>query len=591
MKPDQEPSSEGRLDGCASNESAPGAAPFEAPDLAQMIEASSIQLLMEDFHKLARIPMSIIDLKGKVLAGVGWQEVCVRFHRVHPETCKHCLESDTTLSAGLSPGEHRLYKCKNNMWDVATPISVDERHVGYVFSGQFFFDDEDVDYGLFRDQAKRYGFDEKEYLSAMEAVPRLSRESVQTGVAFMTKLAQLLSRLSNTNVRLTRSLAERDSLTETLRENQRDLNRAQAVARTGSWRMDVRRNRLLWSDETYRMFGLDRTTPLTYEAFLGCVHPEDQELVNVHWTAALAGQPYDLEHRIVVGKQIKWVRECAELEFDQEGRLRGGFGTVQDITERKELELALRQKEALLLHQATLLEQTVEVRTAQLKELVSDLEHFSYSITHDMRAPLRAMQGFSAVLLEECRSCPFADRLDLLRRIAGSSERMDQLIKDALDYGRVLRNEFPLSEIDPVSLLRGIVESYPIFQMPKAEIFIDPAIPYVIGNKAGLTQCFSNLLANAIKFVAPETVPNVRVHAEIRDGFVRIWVNDNGIGIPQDWHDRIFQMFQRISPESEGTGIGLALVRKAAQRMGGRVGLQSEPNKGSQFWVELPRSG
>src|SRR5690606_26651904 len=126
---------------------------------------------------------------------------------------------------------------------------------------------------------------------------------------FMTKLAQLLSRLSNTNVRLTRSLAERDSLTDTLRQNQNDMNRAQAVARTGSWRMDVRRNQLLWSDETYRMFGLDRTTPLTYEAFLGCVHPEDQELVNVHWTAALAGQPYDLEHRIVVGNQIKWVRE------------------------------------------------------------------------------------------------------------------------------------------------------------------------------------------------------------------------------------------------------------------------------------------
>ncbi len=117
-----------------------------------------------------------------------------------------------------------MYKCKNNMWDVATPISVDERLVGYVFSGQFFFDDEALDHNLFRNQAKRYGFDEKEYLSAVEAVPRLSRESVQTGVAFMTKHAQLLSRLSNTKVRLTRSLAERDSLTETLRENQRDLN-------------------------------------------------------------------------------------------------------------------------------------------------------------------------------------------------------------------------------------------------------------------------------------------------------------------------------------------------------------------------------
>ena len=126
-------------------------------DLADIIDAPAIQSLMDHFHELAHIPMAIIDLQGKVLVGAGWQDVCTKFHRVHPETCKHCIESDTQLSAGVASGEFKLYRCKNNMWDVATPIMVGGRQVGNLFTGQFFFDDEPLDYDLFRSQARRYG--------------------------------------------------------------------------------------------------------------------------------------------------------------------------------------------------------------------------------------------------------------------------------------------------------------------------------------------------------------------------------------------------------------------------------------------------
>ena len=172
---------------------------------------------------LPHIPMSIIDLEGKVLVGVGWQEICTRFHRVHPETCKHCMESDTQLSSGIPPGESRLYKCKNNMWDIATPIMVGGKHVGNVFSGQFFFDDELLDYELFRSQAGKYGFDEEEYIAALECVPRLTREEVETGMAFFMKLADLISQLSYSNIKLARSLAERDALMDSLRESEERL--------------------------------------------------------------------------------------------------------------------------------------------------------------------------------------------------------------------------------------------------------------------------------------------------------------------------------------------------------------------------------
>jgi signal transduction histidine kinase len=119
---------------------------------------------------------------------------------------------------------------------------------------------------------------------------------------------------------------------EVLAESQHDLNRAQAVAHVGSWRLDVQNDELVWSDETHRIFGIAEVTPMTYETFLAAVHPDDRAYVDREWAAALCGGPYDIEHRIVVGDKIKWVRERAELEFDAQGVLKGGFGTVQDIT-------------------------------------------------------------------------------------------------------------------------------------------------------------------------------------------------------------------------------------------------------------------
>jgi PAS domain S-box-containing protein len=186
-------------------------------ELADIIDAQGIQSLMDDFYALTHFPMAIIDLKGRVLVGVGWQEICTRFHRVHPEACRHCIESDTQLTMGIAPGEFRLYKCKHHMWDVATPLLVGGNHVGNLFSGQFFFEDEPLEREPFRAQARQYGFDEQAYLAALEAVPRLSRETVDTGMAFLTKLARMLSQLSYGNIRLARSQEQLLQLNRTLK--------------------------------------------------------------------------------------------------------------------------------------------------------------------------------------------------------------------------------------------------------------------------------------------------------------------------------------------------------------------------------------
>jgi PAS domain S-box-containing protein len=156
-----------------------------------------------------------------------------------------------------------------------------------------------------------------------------------------------------------RDITERKEAEEALRESQKDLNRAQIMSKTGSWRLDVLHDELLWSDETHRMFGVPLGTPMTYETFLIAVHPDDREYVDQKWKAALHGEPYDIEHRIVVDGEVKWVRERAELEFDKDGALLGGFGTIQDITERKQMRDKLEDY-------AKHLEELVEERTKKL---------------------------------------------------------------------------------------------------------------------------------------------------------------------------------------------------------------------------------
>ncbi len=263
------------------------------------------------------------------------------------------------------------------------------------------------------------------------------------------------------------------------------------------------------------------------------------------------------------------------------------FKVIEWMSAQCSLLMDSRRLQTELLRSNTDLDRMVKVRTAELQELVNELEHFSYTITHDLRAPLRAMTGFASLLAEECIESIDPSRREYLTRIITAAARMDRLITDALSYSQVVRHEMPVQAIDVGRLLAGMIESYPIFQEPKARIEIAADLPRVLGNEAGLTQCFSNLLGNAVKFVAPGTVPHVRISAERNGDRVRFWCEDNGIGIPAELQSRVFVMFQRLSKDYEGTGIGLTLVKKVIERMGGAVGLESTAGRGTRFWVEL----
>ncbi len=189
-------------------------------ELADVIDIDTVQSLMESFHKLTKIGVGIIDLDGNVLIGTDWQEICTKFHRAHPETHKNCIESDMILSKGVEPGSFRSYRCKNGLRDIAMPIMVGGKHLGNLFLGQFLLEDEQIEYDLFRKQARKYKFDEDDYIKALEKMPRWNNDTIEAVMEFYSKLSELISSLSHGNIKLARSLTERDRLLDELRRSE-----------------------------------------------------------------------------------------------------------------------------------------------------------------------------------------------------------------------------------------------------------------------------------------------------------------------------------------------------------------------------------
>jgi PAS domain S-box-containing protein len=291
------------------------------------------------------------------------------------------------------------------------------------------------------------------------------------------------------------------------------------------------------------------------------------------------------------------IRSLAFIPISYKGNLLGKlvlyFEQPHDfLPEEIRLALTLASQVALAVQRRRAeeqLEDQVKERTAKLREMMNELQHVSYAITHDMRAPLRAMSTFAGIILSDLKEGrgDSPELLDSARRIIASAARLDQLIQDALNYTKAVLQEVPLHPVNLARLIPSLIETYPNLQSDKADIRIQDPLPVVLGEESLLTQCFSNLLGNAVKFVRPGTHPRVEIRAHSSGDTARISVRDYGIGIAPESRARLFGMFERLTTGYEGTGIGLAIVRKVVDRMGGKVGVESEAGQGSEFWVEL----
>jgi two-component system CheB/CheR fusion protein len=265
------------------------------------------------------------------------------------------------------------------------------------------------------------------------------------------------------------------------------------------------------------------------------------------------------------------------------GQIIGVSTLARDITESKQVEKALSQH-------AEVLESQVKQRTSKLAESVSFLENLSYTMAHDLRAPIRAMAAFSTALLEDVPLDTTGK--DYAQRIHEAAQRMDRLINDLLEYSRLTHQEFPLSIVELRPNIEKVIENLSTdIGVKNAQIEVRDPIPTARCNETLLEQVLSNLILNALKFVAPGVTPKVVISAENCDSMIRVWIEDNGIGIDTVYQQRIFGVFQRLHTTEEfpGTGVGLAIAKRAVESMGGTLGVESNPGRGSKFWFKLPK--
>ncbi len=713
-----------------------------ALELADIVDAAAIQSLVNDFYAISGIPMALIDLKGDVVVGVGWQDICTRFHRINEETCRFCVESDIHLTEGIPAGEFKLYRCKNGMWDMATPIIIGGEHLGNLFCGQFFFADEAVDRAFFANQAKRYGFAKDAYLAALEIVPRVTRADVDLTINVYLKLAANISQLSYNNIRLARLLVRKDELTKALESSEDRLNRAQSIAKVGSWELNLITNKMTWSDEIFRIFGLEKQAfEATYAAFLDIVHPADRAAADEAYASSLCeGQDsFEIMHRIVnrANGDIRFVEDKGQHFRNNEGRVVRSVGMVQDITERKKadefmrsqlhmlteantsaqflddiLQIFLDECESLtgsqigfchfvdedqqmlilqnystktlanactaegigtrypiadagvwadcarqgrpiihndysslpnrrgtpaghvtvvrelvipitkngqvvaifgvgnkatdyteadvaaLTHLGNLswemirrkrTEEELRLSAAALATANQELETFAYSVSHDLRAPLRSLDGFSRALLEDYSDQLDATGTDYLVRLRKGSQKMAQLIDDLLNLSRMTRQDMTRHRVDVTALAEKIAKNL-AEQSPERKVKIDIEPGMVAdGDPKLLEVALGNLIGNAWKFTSQTEKARIEVGSREKDREKTYFVRDNGVGFDMKYADKLFGPFQRLHHAAEfpGTGIGLATVQRIINRHGGQVWATSKPGKGAKFSFTL----
>lgn len=375
---------------------------------------------------------------------------------------------------------------------------------------------------------------------------------------------------------------------ELKREQEQRLRLALDVAALGFYERDLVTD-IVTVDQNWReIMGLPEGQPSADFAPRSLV-PEDRERV-----LSLISRAFDPNLQEVVGAdfriirpngQIRWVAGRGRVIFDNScdpPKALKFMGVLQDITWRKE-------NEEVLVRARNELEQKVAERTASLRKANAEMEAFCYSLSHDMRSPLRTVSSFTELVLEDPQSRLAPESRNCLQQVTAAARRLDRLIQDVLAFSRISNMRIQIRRVDLEKLLREIISDSPQLQSPAADILIEAPLHPVLGDEASLTQCFSNLLNNAVKFVADGVKPRIRLFSTLVADKVRIWVADNGIGIASNAQKRIFELFERGNKTNryEGTGIGLAIVAKAVDRMGGKVGVESEPGKGSRFWIEL----
>jgi len=536
--------------------------------ITDLVDVEELKDLLEDFSAATGFTSGFVTFPDQeLLFGTGWRDVCTKFHRPCEESEKHCKESNIRLTAGLKELRAiNINRCDNGLVDGATPIIIKGKHVASLATGQIFFEKPDMN--RFRSQAQQYGYDLEAYLAAVMQVPIVTQDRFERVLKFLCGIAVKIAELGLNNLKL----RESEEKYRLLVENQSDL----------VVKVDLDGNFLFVSPSYCEVFGKSEKE-LQGKKFMPLVH-EDDRVATAKAMEDLYKPPYRayMEQRAMTNDGWKWLAWQDNAVLDADGNVIEIIGVGRDITDRKMVEDEIHKLNEDL-------EERVLRRTSQLEFANRELETFSYSVSHDLRAPLRAIDGFSHALLED-----YGDKLDstgqdYLGKVRKAAQRMGILIDDILDLAKISRHTPEVRETNLSLLAREVIDTLreadpdrniEINISPDMTTDCDPTLMEVV---------LQNLLENAWKFTRDQEDAKIEFSSTSMDGNQVYFVRDNGAGFDMEYTDKLFVAFQRLHTDREyqGTGIGLSIVQRIINRHEGRIWAEAKEGKGATFYFTL----
>lgn len=535
---------------------------------SELVDVSKLQELTDELNKIIDFPSAIIGMDGDVLTASGWQRICTDFHRQHPQTRKDCHESDTILRKKMYEGDSFvIYKCPRGLVDASLPIIINGEHVANVFSGQIFLEPPDeITERFFREQAHKFGFDEKDYINAFKEIPVFTEKKFQSILFFIAKFAQFIA---DTGLARLHEIETTDAINVEKRNFFNILNTMEDGVYIVNQQYGIEYINPALKNEFGEVAGRK-----CFEYYYGrkepcpwCKFPEIKkgESIRWEWDSVKSNKIYDL-----ISTPFK--------NFD------GSLSMLQifrDMTEFKKASAAVEKANHLK-------------------------SEFLANMSHEIRTPLNAVIGMTHLLIDT----PLTDKQKhLLNCVQTASNGLFDLISGTLDLSKIEAGQLALDlqPFSPASLLSFVQSTMTLLAEEKGidlSVQSDNAnLPNsVTGDEHRLRQILINLVNNAIKFTEAGTV-TVKIepveyasntNAELKQATLRFSVIDTGIGIPADQQDAVFASFAQADGSTTrkygGTGLGLFISRQLVEMMGGHIWMESEPGKGSnfQFTVSLP---